>query len=98
MLCLYQIADELKNNEVNDSIVCGNMDQYMELPASTLTLLHTEPIFSIAFLFSLGIATLSAMCLILVLVSEFQGGEEGNWLDVPTGISSSVLAAQYCGE
>ena len=75
-----------------------HMHNYMELPASTHTLLHTEPICSVPFLFSLGIAVLSAMCLILVLVSELKPGEEGNWLDVPTGITSSVTVAQYCGE
>jgi hypothetical protein len=70
----------------------------MDLPASTHTLLHTEPIFSFPFLFSLGIAVLSALCLVLVLVSELKPGESGNWLDVPTGITTSVKVAQYCGE
>lgn len=70
----------------------------MDLPASTHTLLHTEPVCSFPFFFSLGIAVLSALCLILVLVSELKPGESGNWLDVPTGITTSVRVAQYCGE
>ena len=72
--------------------------KYIDLPASTHTLLHTEPICSVAFLFSLSVAVLSAMCLTLVLISEFKEGQDGNLLDVPTGITPSVRAAQYCGE
>lgn len=73
-------------------------EQYMTLPASTHTLLHTEPINSVAFLFSLGIAVLSASCLLLVLANEMSKGQNGNLLDVPTGVSTGVRGAQYCGE
>eukprot|EP00804_Cyclotella_cryptica_P003412 CCRYP_018561-RA/>CCRYP_018561-RA protein AED:0.21 eAED:0.21 QI:122/0.81/0.75/1/0.54/0.58/12/0/862 len=72
-------------------------EQYMTLPTSTHTLLHTEPIFSVAFIFSLGIAALSASCLLLVLVNEMSKGQQGNLLDVPTGVSSGVRGAQFCG-
>ncbi|KAL7518261.1 hypothetical protein ACHAWX_003107 [Stephanocyclus meneghinianus] len=71
-------------------------EQYMTLPASTHTLLHTEPINSVAFLFSLGIAVLSASCLLLVLANEMSKGQKGNLLDVPTGVSTGVRGAQYC--
>jgi hypothetical protein len=87
------ISRKLSNDDQSE-----HADTHIELPASTHTLLHTEPICSIAFLFSLGIAVLSSLCLILVLISEFKQGESGNLLDVPTGISSSVRAAQYCGK
>lgn len=70
----------------------------MTLPASTHTLLHTEPINSVAFLFSLGIAALSASCLLLVLANELSKGQQGNLLDVPTGVSSGVRGAQFCGK
>ncbi|KAL7519551.1 hypothetical protein ACHAWX_004352 [Stephanocyclus meneghinianus] len=72
-------------------------DEWMTLPASTHTLLHTEPINSIAFLFSLGIAALSVSCLLLVLANELSKGQKGNLLDVPTSVSSGVRGAQFCG-
>lgn len=73
-------------------------EKYLELPDSTHTLLHTEPIASIPFLFSLAIAVLSATCLLLVLVNEWSDGQDGNFLDVPTGVSTGVRGAQYCGK
>ena len=73
-------------------------EHFIDLPASTHTFLHTEPIFSVAFLFSLGMAVLSAMCLFLVLINEIKEGEDGNRLALPHGITPSVVAAQYCGE
>lgn len=73
-------------------------DECMTLPASTHTLLHTEPINSIAFLFSLGIAALSVSCLLLVLANELSKGQKGNLLDVPTSVSSGVRGAQFCGK
>ena len=73
-------------------------EHLIDLPASTHTFLHTEPIFSVAFVFSLGIAVLSAMCLFLVLINEIKEGEDGNRLALPHGITPSVVAAQYCGE
>jgi len=69
----------------------------MSLPESTHTLLITEKIISIPFLFSLGIACLSATCLLLVLLNELNKGQSGNFLDVPGGVGGSVRGAQFCG-
>ena len=76
----------------------NNNEKYVGLPASTHTMLHTEQITSIPFLFSLGVAILAASCLLLVLVNELSNAQKGNILDVPTGVSSGVRGAQFCGK
>ena len=51
------------------SMSIGDEDDegYITLPESTHTLLHTQPMNSLPFAFSVGIALLSISCLVLVL-------------------------------
>ena len=83
-----------------DSIMSiGDEDdkRYITLPQSTHTFLHTQPMNSLPFAFSMGIAVLSIFCLVLVLWNALIAGEPGNALGVPVRVETSVLIAQYCG-
>ncbi|KAL7458616.1 hypothetical protein ACHAWC_010206 [Mediolabrus comicus] len=85
-----------------DSIISmsiGDEDDegYITLPESTHTLLHTQPMNSLPFAFSVGIALLSISCLVLVIWNALSAGEPGNKLGVPVRVETSVLIAQYCG-
>lgn len=70
----------------------------MSLPASTHTLLVTETLLSVSFLFAVGIACLSLACLLLVLLNELSKGQKGNVLSIPGGVGAGVRGAQFCGE
>ncbi|KAL7533728.1 hypothetical protein ACHAXR_006358 [Thalassiosira sp. AJA248-18] len=61
----------------------------LKLPESTHSFLFTEPVCSIPFLFSLGIAAISYGCLALALVYNVKHG------CIPTNVVSSVRVAQY---
>ncbi len=73
-------------------------ENYMSLPESTHTLLVTEAILSVSFLFAVGIACISAACLLLVLLNELSKGQKGNLLNIPGGVGTGVRGAQFCGE
>mmetsp|Transcript_21224 Transcript_21224/g.42271 ORF Transcript_21224/g.42271 Transcript_21224/m.42271 type:complete len:529 (+) Transcript_21224:97-1683(+) len=82
----------LENRDDND-----DDENYMSLPASTHTLLITETLLSVSFVFALGIACLSAACLSLVLLNELSKGQKGNVLSIPGGVGAGVRGAQFCG-
>ena len=64
-------------------------EEALTLPESTHSFLFTEPINSIPFYFSVGIAAMSYACLILALINNLQNG------DVPANVSKAVRIAQY---
>ena len=88
--CKMKIPDDEKDDD--------HEEDYTVLPESTHTLLHTEKIASVPFVYAVFIAGLSMLCLLLVLLNEMSKGDEGNWLSVPGGVSNAVRVAQYCGE
>ena len=77
------------------SDVDGNEDSDVEalrLPESTYSFLFTESTGSVPFVFGLGIAVMSYMCLVLALINNLQ-------LDsIPTNVDLSVRIAQYLCE
>lgn len=66
------------------------------LPESTHTLLFTEPIKSKPFLFSVIIAAISTLCLILALVNNLPQPGDGFKDIIPANVTPAVKAAQYC--
>lgn len=73
-------------------------DSYDTLPESTHNFLHICPVNSFPFVFALGIATLSLLCLVLVLLNRLSQKSDDNRLVVPAGVTAGVKVAQYCGE
>ena len=71
---------------------------YEKLTDSTHNFLHICPVNSVPFLFALGIAVLSSLCLVLTLMNRLSLSVAGNRLVVPAGVTTSVKVAQYCGE
>jgi hypothetical protein len=67
----------------------------IELTRSTHSLLFTEPINSLPFLFALIIVLMSYTCLFLACYNNMQDSSEGNHLNVPWGVRSDVRIAQY---
>lgn len=65
------------------------------LPESTHTLLFTEPIKSTPFMFSVIIAAMSTLCLILALSNNLPQPGEGFKDIIPANVPSAVKAAQY---
>jgi len=65
----------------------------LTLPESTHTLLFTEPIHSKAFLFSLAIASLSIMCLILALTNKVVTLD--GMREIPGNVGHTVKIAQF---
>jgi len=94
-------VDRLKNNESvdqNNEAVDRPLQltrSTLGLPESTHTLLFTEPVCSPPFAFAVGIAIMSYLCLILTLENNVSDGSEGNRIDVPANVSTSVRVAQY---
>ena len=74
------------NNDLKQSTAD---EEALTLPESTHSFLFTEPINSIPFYFSVGIAAMSYACLILALINNLQNG------DVPANVSKAVRIAQY---
>jgi hypothetical protein len=66
------------------------------LPESTHTLLFTEPIKSKPFLFSVIIAAMSTLCLLLALMNNLPQAGEGFKDIIPANVTPAVKAAQYC--
>jgi len=77
------VADDTKD-EAFDSIM---------LPESTHTLLFTEPINSNAFEFSVSIAGLSILCLLLALTNN--GITNNRFAQIPANVGIAVKIAQY---
>ncbi|KAL7553920.1 hypothetical protein ACHAWF_017444 [Thalassiosira exigua] len=67
----------------------GIHEEDLTLPESTHSFLFTEPVYSIPFLFSLGIAAISYACLILALLNNLTTGH------IPANVDLSVRIAQY---
>lgn len=65
----------------------------LTLPESTHTLLFTEPIHSKAFLFSLAIASLSIMCLLLALTNKVVTLD--GMREIPGNVGHTVKIAQF---
>ena len=61
-------------------------------PESSHSFLFTESVTSIPFFFSLVIATMSYLCLIIAFIDNF------NNMDIPVNVTTSVRVAQYMGE
>ena len=79
-------TDDTDNNDLKQSTAD---EEALTLPESTHSFLFTEPINSIPFYFSVGIAAMSYACLILALINNLQNG------DVPANVSKAVRIAQY---
>mmetsp|Transcript_688 Transcript_688/g.1137 ORF Transcript_688/g.1137 Transcript_688/m.1137 type:complete len:644 (-) Transcript_688:26-1957(-) len=67
----------------------------IELTRSTHSLLFSEPINSLPFVFAIIIVLMSYTCLFLACYNNIQGGSPGNRLNVPVGVSGDVRIAQY---
>ena len=84
----------LKNNDHDDEK--DDDSDPITLPESTHTLLFTEPIKSKPFLFSVIIAAMSTLCLILALLNNLPQPGEGFKGIIPANVTPAVKAAQYC--
>lgn len=81
-------------------ILIGNSNSQGEyhLAESTHSLLITEPIASLPFMFGLFSIALSISCLCLVLTSSIKKGTSRNRLGIPAGVSATTRAAQFLGK
>src|SRR5210317_1295295 len=70
-------------------------DDPIELTRSTHSLLFSEPVCSLPFLFAIIIAMMSFICLILACYNNMQDSSDGNYLNVPVGVTIDVRIAQY---
>jgi hypothetical protein len=81
-------------------ILIGNSNSQGEyhLAESTHSLLITEPIASIPFMFGVLSIALSISCLCLVLTSSIKKGTSRNRLGIPAGVAATTRAAQFLGK
>ena len=79
--------------ETNDDTKDDKDFDPITLPESTHTLLFTEPIHSKAFLFSLGIAALSILCLLLALANKVFTLDRMS--EIPANVGRAVKIAQF---
>ena len=81
-------------------ILIGNSNSQGEyhLAESTHSLLITEPIASLPFMFGVFSIALSISCLCLVLTSSIEKGTSRNRLGIPAGVAATTRAAQFLGK
>ncbi|KAL7533329.1 hypothetical protein ACHAXR_009453 [Thalassiosira sp. AJA248-18] len=79
----------VSTNDGDDDDSQDFREESLTLPESTHSFLFTEPVCSVPFLFSLGIAAISYGCLALALINNVKSGY------IPTNVVVSVRVAQY---
>lgn len=89
-----EVAPQDAINDTKDDHEYGESDP-IELTRSTHSLLFTEPVNSLPFVFALIIVLMSYICLILAYYNNMQGSSDGNYFNVPRGVTSDVRIAQY---
>ena len=77
------------NDDTKSTYEYCNEEEPITIPQSTHSLLFTEDINSLPFLFSLYITVISYICLILALINNLQNGK------IPANVDLSVRIAQY---
>ena len=93
---------EQRTDDYDDEkdILIGNSNSQGEyhLAESTHSLLITEPIASLPFMFGVLSIALSISCLCLVLTSSIKKGTSRNRLGIPAGVAATTRAAQFLGK
>lgn len=86
---------ELDQDQLNQEDEENKDDVLYEFPASTLTFLITEKVFSCSFATSIMVHVLSMTCLILALRNQISVGKYMNDLGVAAEVSKEVHATRY---
>jgi len=89
------ITSSPPNNNSIDSEGKGYVDELVKLPESTHTLLFTQPVCSIPFLISVGVAVLSYVCLWLSNIGVLGRDQSIHFEDIPVNVTWEVRMAQY---
>ncbi len=97
---IFLLEQRMEDYEDEKDILIGNSNSQGEyhLAESTHSLLITEPITSLPFMFGVFSIALSISCLCLVLTSSIKKGTSRNRLGIPAGVDGTTRAAQFLGK